>query len=97
MNGGNLGRSREPSPGGIPEFPAGSEFGREFFLDRPLSRRFPWNWRSCLKGLRQIPYAMGAGNLVEPRREFFRPGREFIGRGRETGVSIAADQYVSVW
>jgi hypothetical protein len=92
MNGGNLGRSRKPSPGGIPEFPAGSEFGSEFFLDRPLSRRFLQNWRSCLKGLRQIPYAIGAGNAVAPRRQFLRSGREFIGRGREIGASLSVDQ-----
>jgi hypothetical protein len=39
---------------------------------------------------------MGAGNFVEPRKEIFRAGREFVGRRRQMGLSIPADQYVSV-
>jgi hypothetical protein len=46
------------------------------------------------RGFRADP---GQGIFYHPRRESFRAGREFIGRGREMGVSIPANQYVSVW
>jgi hypothetical protein len=45
------------------------------------------DWRSYFKGLRQIPYAAGAGNLLTGAGNFFIARREFMGRGRECPYS----------
>jgi hypothetical protein len=96
MNGGNLGRSREPSPGGIPEFPLAANSAGNFFSTARYRGGSRGIGAAASRGCDEIPYAMGAWNVVEPRREFFRAGREFIRRQREMGVNIPANQYVSV-
>jgi hypothetical protein len=44
--------------------------------------------RCRFKGLRQIPCAGGAGNLLSRRRECFIAGSEFVGRAGNAPIAI---------
>jgi len=65
-----------------PRFPAGSEFGREFFAFGIDSRESGANSRNNFRALPRIPCLAVAGNLFCARREFFMGGRDlFAGAG----------------
>jgi hypothetical protein len=67
----------------ILEIPWSQGKSQRIFADCAQSGDSGVDWRPPFKGLRQIPYAAGAGNFIDWRREFFHPSREFIVRRRE--------------
>jgi hypothetical protein len=70
--------------------PCGSEFGREIFAERALPRRFPQNWRSRLKGLRQNSLPPAGREFAEPSQgNFSTPaGNSQVGQGIDDGHDL---------